>query len=162
VEAHVLRALRTEHGVSAQSARKALHYAERELGVERLLLSKDLSAGAGQLFLDRYGELIDLSPTGQIAMRHRLEAHLRRVEWDERKLPVRLYPFLASDAPSADRPIAIDPFVAFGRPIVVRRGITTGVIAQRVDVGETVEAVARDYDLSPEEVEQAILYERAA
>src|SRR5437867_2307373 len=54
IEAHVLRALRTEHGVSVKGVRKALAYAEAELKLDRLLLSQDLSAGAGRLFLDRY------------------------------------------------------------------------------------------------------------
>jgi hypothetical protein len=32
----------------------------------------------------------------------------------------------------------------------------------RIDAGETVEDIAADYDLGPEEIEQAALYERAA
>lgn len=162
VEAHVLRALRSDHGVSVKALRQALRFAEGELKVKRLLLSKELSAGGGRLFLDRYGELIELSASGQIAMRHVLEAHLRRVEWDQWQFPVRLYPFVAAEALSAERPIAIDPSLAFGRPVVLRRGITTAVIAERIDAGESIEALAADYDLSVAEIEAAILYERAA
>lgn len=162
IEAHVLRALRTDHGVSVRAVRQAVRYAEEQLDVERLLLSPELSANAGRLFLERYGELIELSASGQIAMRQVLEAHLRRVEWDAWQFPVRLYPFLTSEALTADRPIAIDPVIAFGRPVVRNRGITTATIAEQIDAGEAVEAVAADYDLTPAEVEQAILYERAA
>jgi uncharacterized protein (DUF433 family) len=36
------------------------------------------------------------------------------------------------------------------------------VIAERIDAGESVEALAEDYDLAPAEVEEAVLYERAA
>jgi len=162
IEAHVLRALRTEHGVSVAAVREALEYAETTLEVERLLLSKDLSAAAGRLFLDRYGQLIELSASGQIAIRQVLEAHLRRVEWDRWKFPVRLYPFVSGDIVTGARPIAIDPAVAFGRPFIASRGVTTAVIAERIDAGESLEAVAADYDLEPEEIEQAIVYERAA
>jgi uncharacterized protein (DUF433 family) len=162
IEAHVLRALRTEHGVPVKAVREALRYAERELRVERLLLRKELAAGGGRLFLDRYRELIELSASGQIAMRQVLETHLRRVEWDEWRFPVRLYPFLSSDTLTEARPIVIDAAVAFGRPIVVSRGVTTAVIAGRIDAGETVEAVAADYDLSLADIEKAILYQRAA
>ena len=35
-------------------------------------------------------------------------------------------------------------------------------IAERIDAGETVEAIAADYDLGPSEIEEAALYERAA
>ena len=39
IEAHVLRALRTEHGVALAELRKAITYAERKLQLPRLLLS---------------------------------------------------------------------------------------------------------------------------
>jgi uncharacterized protein (DUF433 family) len=161
IEAHVLRALRTEHGVSVKNVRKALKYAERELSIGRLLLRRELSSHAGQLFLDRYGQLIGLSTSGQMAMRVVLEQHLRRVEWDEWQFPIRLYPFLASEVTSLGRPIAIDPVVAFGRPVLVKRGVTTEAIAERIDVGESVEDLAGDYDVTAEEIEQAVVYERA-
>jgi len=162
IEAHVLRSLRTEHGVPVKALRSALAYAEKELGIERLLLRRELRAEAGRVFLDRYGELIELSASGQLAMRRLFEEHLKRIDWDAAKLPVRLYPFLSAAAPSEDRPIAIDPRIAFGRPIVLRRAITTSAIAGRIDAGESVADVAADYDLAQAEVEQAILYERAA
>jgi uncharacterized protein (DUF433 family) len=160
VEAHVLRALRTEHGVSVDALRRALKYAETELEIDKLLLSKDLLTHGGRLLLDRYGKLIDLS--GQLAMQKVLEHHLRRVEWDANKLPLRLFPFVSTDSHSSDKPIAIDPLIAFGRPIVQRAGVSTSAIAGRLDAGESVEALAADYDLTPTEIEQAAVYERAA
>ena len=45
---------------------------------------------------------------------------------------------------------------------MARQGIATGIIAERIDAGETVEELARDYDLSPSEIEEAVLYELAA
>lgn len=162
VEAHVLRALRSEHGVPVPAVRKALRYAEKELGIEHLLLRRDLQTEAGRLFLERYGQLIDLSNSGQLAMKKMLEAHLRRVEWDPTRLPVRLYPFLARSESDDNRTIAIDPRVAFGRPVVRRAGVSTHAIVQRLDAGESVAAIADDYGLTQAEVEQAALYERAA
>jgi uncharacterized protein (DUF433 family) len=75
---------------------------------------------------------------------------------------VRLYPFLWAAASSEERPIVIDPRIAFGRPVVLRKVISTFAIAERIDAGETVEDIAADYDLGPSEIEQAVLYERAA
>jgi uncharacterized protein (DUF433 family) len=162
VEAHVLRALRTEHGVSIPDLRKALRYAENELGIEHLLLSRDLQTEAGRLFLERYGQLIDLSNSGQLAMQKMLDAHLRRVERDPQRLPARLYPFLTGGESDSEWPIAIDPQVAFGRPVVRSAGVSTQAIVQRLDAGETVGEIAADYRMTPAEVEQAALYERAA
>ncbi|MEX1204206.1 MAG: DUF433 domain-containing protein [Rhodospirillaceae bacterium] len=161
IEAHVLRSLRTDHGVSVEKLRKALDYAEKHLKIERLLLRKELCTDAGQVFLDRYGKLINLSASGQFAMRRLFEEHLKRVEWDEWKFPVRLYPFLSTDTPAQERSIAIDPNISFGRPVVLRMGVSTSVIAERIDAGEALDVLAADYDLSPEEIEQAVLYERA-
>lgn len=162
VEAHVLRALRTEHGVPIKAVRTALRYAERELNVTRLLLSEELCASGGELFLDRYGELINLSRSGQLAMKAVLEAHLRRVEWDSKQLPARLYPFVRGESADAPRLIAIDPLIAFGRPVIATRSVSTQAIADRIDAGESVEDLAHDYQVSPTEIEEAVLYQRAA
>src|SRR5262249_22824767 len=155
---HVLRSLRTEHGVPVKALRSALTYAERELGIERLLLRPELRTDAGKVFLDHYGELIELSASGQLAMRQLFDEHLKRIEWDSSKAPVRLYPFLSAAAPSDARPVVIDPRIAFGRPVVARKAITTAMIAARIDAGESVADIASDYDLAPPEIEQAILY----
>lgn len=162
IEAHVLRSLRTEHGVSLKDLREALAYAERNLDIERLLLNKRLRTEAGQVFLEQYGKLINLSASGQLAMRKVFDEHLKRVEWGEWQFPIRLYPFLLSTSESAARPIAIDPQIAFGRPMVVRMGVSTRAIADRIDAGETVNELASDYGLEPPEIEEAVLYERAA
>lgn len=161
IEAHVLRSLRTDHGVSIKALREAVSYAERSLQLEHLLLSKELRTEAGRVFLERYGELIELSASGQLAMRRLFDEHLKRVEWDEWQFPIRLFPFV-SGAMLSDKPIAIDAHVAFGRPIVLRAGITTAAIADRIDAGEKVSELATDYGLSEAEIEQAVLYERAA
>ncbi len=162
IEAHVLRGLRTDHGVPVKALRSALSYAEGALGVDRLLLRPDLRADAGRLFLERYGELIELTASGQLAMRWLFDEHVNRVEWDSSKLAVRLYPFLWTAAPTDERPIAIDPRIAFGRPVVLPKCISTSAIADRIDAGESVDDIAADYELRPTEIEQAIVYERAA
>lgn len=162
IEAHVLRALRTEHGIPIKEVRQALEYAERKLNIDRLLLSSELSAGAGRLFLERYGELISLKPAGQLALRQVFEAHLRRIDWDRSKFPVRLHPFVAAEPQSDSTPIVIDANISFGRPVMERAGVSTATIAERIDAGETIKAVADDYGLTVAEVEQAVVYERAA
>jgi uncharacterized protein (DUF433 family) len=162
IEAHLLRSLRTDHGVSIKAARQALSYAEKSLGVERLLLRKELRTNAAKVFLDRYGALIELSASGQIAMRQLLDENLKRVEWDDWQFPFRLYPFLSVDASSGEKPIAIDPKIAFGRPVVLRVGVSTASIVERIDAGETVDDLATDYGLNASEIERAVLFERAA
>jgi uncharacterized protein (DUF433 family) len=161
IEAHVLRSLRVEHGVGIKEMRTAIRYAESTLRIERLLLHKDLHAHAGEVFLDKYGELLNLSASGQLAMRRLLAEHLKRVEWDQRQFPMRLYPFISGES-SSNKPIAIDPTIAFGHPVVLRTGVSTNAIAERLDAGESVIELAEDYGLTAAEIEEAVLYERAA
>ena len=162
VEAHVLRALRTRHGVALRHVRPALSYAESELGINRLLLSNELQTSGGELFLERFGQLINLSKSGQLAVKKLLEAHLKRVERDEHELPRRLYPFLTGELADGPRTIVIDPRISFGRPTVVGTGISTAVLAQRIDAGETVADLAGDYGMDIATIEEAVVYEKAA
>jgi uncharacterized protein (DUF433 family) len=161
VEAHVLRSLRTEHGVPLEAVRTALRYAERKLGIHQLLLREELRTSGGELFLDRYGELVNLSASGQLAIRKIFETHLQRVEWGALRSAVRLYPFVLAES-SDDKPIVIDPQISFGRPIIEKASVSTRTILDRIDAGERVEDLARDYELTAEAIEEAVVFERAA
>lgn len=163
VEAHVLRSLRRDHGVPIRDVRSAIHYAEQELGVDRLLLDKRLLTHGKELFLERYGELLSLSRADQIVLRRVFEDHLARVDWSTHRFPIRLHPFTGEDhGRAAPRAIAVDPQIAFGRPVVASAGVTTQVITDRINAGEELEEVAEDYGITVEEAEEAILLERAA
>jgi uncharacterized protein (DUF433 family) len=93
-----------------------------------------------------------------VALRGR--EHSAFVERDESGLPVRLFPYYAR-CPPASRIVAIDPRIAFGRPVILRTGVSTRAIKGRIDSGESPAAVAADYDLTDEEVRQALLFERS-
>lgn len=162
VEAHVLRALRTEHGVPMQHVRKALEYAEAECGINRLLISDELRAAPGEMFLREYGRLLSLSRSGQLAMERVLEMFLRRLSRDIKGIPIRLYPFVAPDIADDRRVITIDPRLAYGRPAIASKGVSTAILTERVNAGESVEELARYYGLDVADVEEAILYERRA
>jgi len=161
IEAHVLRSLRTDHGVALTEVRQALSYAERELRISRLLTRPELRASGGELFLEHYGELVNLSASGQLAMKRMFERHLARIEWSSLQTASRLYPFLTGEA-ADERPIVIDPAVSFGRPVVSGAFVSTRAILERIDAGETVEEVAGDYQVTVATIEDAVIFERAA
>ena len=158
IEAYTLRALRTKHRVSIEAARKAIDFAEQTFHIERLLLNPALRASAGDVFLEKYSNLINLAGAGQSAMKIILKGHLKRITFDEFSLPARLYP-VDTDTRNV---IVIDPRIAFGRPIIARRGISTAAIVDRINAGESEKEVAKDYGLKMAEVEEAIVYEQAA
>ena len=161
VEAHVLRALRTRDGVRMTAVRKAIDYAEKELGIKRLLLSDELRTSGQDIFLDRLSQLITLSRSGQLAMRQLLGVYLRRVDRDDDALPFRLYPLRPAWSEDT-KPIVIDPRVSFGRPTVAGSGISTAALVDRYDAGESFQALAHDYRLEIRQIEDAVFYERAA
>lgn len=157
VECHTLRALRTKHGVSIQSALVAKEAAKRACSTERLFLSDQLLTNAGEVFLEKYGDLTNVTKSGQLAMKAILKELLKSIDRDEFHLPKRFHP-----VDGENRIIAIDPYIAFGRPVISCRGISTGAIVARLDANETEEEIANDYNLTLEDIRQAAIYERAA
>ena len=157
IEAYTLRALRTKHSVSIEKARQAMDVAADAYNTQRLFLCPELRTGAGELFLEKYGELIHLTKAGQRAMKHILDDHLTRIEFDDLRIPARLYP-----ADPRTQVIVIDPRIAFGRPVISRRGISTAAIVDRINADESEEEIAKDYSLTLEEVKEALVYEQAA
>ena len=165
IEAYVLRALRVDHRLKMPAVREALDYAQREFGISRLLLSAELQAAPGNVFLERFGKLINLNRSGQLAAKQLLDAVLQRVKRNPEGLPERMFPAASYDVNAlrhSPQLIVIDPEVSFGRPILAGKGVRTASIISRIDAGEDPQDVARDYGLEPEELEAAISYERAA
>ena len=171
VEAHVLKAIRTRHGVPMRGVLIALNQARKVHGVERLFLSDELrtverrpedaaSKSVGALFLEKLGEVEQISEGGQLVIRNALTRHLERIERDGSGMPVRLFPFVSH---SSARDVLIDPRVSFGRPVLVKRGIRISTLADRIEAGESIEHVADNYGLDPADIERALdFFEQAA
>jgi uncharacterized protein (DUF433 family) len=94
-------------------------------------------------------------------MRQIVQAHLKRIDRDAMGLPVRLYPFTRKRELDEPRAVVIDPFVSFGRPVLAGTGISTTVVAERFKAGEAMEDLARDYERSLLEIQEAIRCELA-
>ncbi len=156
VEAHILDAIRREHNISLQKVRRALDYVTRHFQSQHALAEQQFETDGLDLFVQKYGQLINLSQTGQLAIRSLLEAHLRRIERDTSGLPVRLFPFTRKRQPDEPRVVVIDPYVSFGRPSLVGTGIATAVIAERYKAGESIDELAGDYGRDRLEIEEAI------
>jgi uncharacterized protein (DUF433 family) len=57
------------------------------------------------------------------------------------------------------RIIAIDPQVAFGRPVITGSRIPTAEIAERFKAGESLKDLSSDFRRSIEEIEEAVRVE---
>lgn len=159
VEVWILSAIRKEHGVSMQRTRKAVDYVERELGIERPLIRAEFKTNGLDLFVDHLGATLKVSDrSGQLSLRQLVSRHLTRVGYDHGRA-ASIHPFVRSfDSPTQEQPCAvlIDPRYGFGRPVIDGTGIRTEIVASRYKAGESIAALADDYSISIEKVEEAI------
>jgi len=142
--------------------RRAVAYAEEEFGIDRLLISDQLEAAPGEMFLREYGRLTSLTYSGQFAIEAVLRKFLHRLTRDVRGLPMRLYPFISPNAYDDRRVIVIDPRLSYGRPSIASRAISTAILAERVNAGEKIQELAESYGLDSADVEEAIVFEGIA
>ena len=161
VEAHVLNAIRRTHHIALPKVRNALDYLRRQLGSPRPLVDRQFATDSVNLFIEYYGRLMNITQPGQFAMREFLSEHLKLIRRDPQGMPKRLLLFPAHAA-RRDRhaPIMIDPKISFGRPVLVGTGISTTVLAQRFEAGETMDELAEDYGRPRAQIEEAIRFER--
>lgn len=158
LELHVLRAIRRQHGVDMRRVRTAIDYLAEHYGHRHPLIDEKMETDGSHLFIEKLGRLENISKHGQLAMRELMDVHLKRIEWNKKGVAVRLFPFtrLKGDLAVAPRFVAIDPRVAFGRPVINGTRIPTAEIIERFTAGESQESLVHEYGRSAEEIEEAI------
>ncbi len=86
-----------------------------------------------------------------------IRAYLERIDRDAKGLPIKLYPFIRTQAPREQpRSVVIDPRVSFGRPVIAGTGIPTAVLAEQFKAGDPVPVLAKEYGADEEAVWDAI------
>ncbi len=157
-EAHVLNAIRRRHEVPLKQVRAALQtLAERYPSTKYPLISRAFLTDGVDLFVEEFGEIVNISRGERQHLQHVLESHVRRIDFSTGDLPVRLFPFSsASFDESERRSIVIDPNIAFGRRVIFGTGIRTEIVAERYAAGERMEDLADDYGRTLDEIEDAI------
>jgi uncharacterized protein (DUF433 family) len=142
--------------------RRALDYLRRELRVEHPLTDEQMETDGKRIFVRRLGQLIDAASWGQVAMADLLDIRLARIERDASGIAVKLYPFTRRkpDALAAARTeprlIALDPSIAFGRPVIAGSRIPTVEVAERYKAGDSIEHLVAEYRRPQAEIEEAI------
>jgi uncharacterized protein (DUF433 family) len=154
VEVHVLASMRRKHALQLAAIRKAVRYVHDALNVEHPLATEQFKTNGLDLFVERLGKIINVTREGQLGMKAVLAGSLARIEYDERGRAVRLFPLLRRvDAP---KNIVIDPRRAFGRPVIVGTAVPAADVRARFDAGDSVDELARDFDLAPALIEDAL------
>lgn len=165
-ELHVLAAIRRKHEVKMPSIRRAIEYlaacAGQAMDKHHPLISRALETDGLDLFIEQYGQLINISRAGQTAMREIISAALRRIDRDPAGVPIKLYPFTRAAIGDTPMMVVIDPALSAGRPVINGTGLATQLIAERYKAGESISDLAYDYERGNEEIEEAIRCELQA
>jgi uncharacterized protein (DUF433 family) len=159
VEAFVLSSLRRKHKIDLYKIRIAIRALQREFHSTHPLAEHEFETNGIDIFVQKYGSLIDVGHDGQLAMRQLLEGYLRRVEHDIAGKAARLYPFIRLNGTEQPRNVVINPYVSFGKPVIAGTGLPTRVVAARFKAGDSIPQIASDYGRREEEIDDAIRYE---
>ena len=160
VEAHVLRIVRETHQVKLDKVRKALNYMSQQFGTNHPLVTKKFQTDGVDLFVDEMERLVNVSRSGQLAMRDTLKNLLTRVEWNAEGIANRFFPVIEwVPEPGNDKIIFLDPSIRFGKPVIAEKGVPTAALVSLIDAGDEIEDVAYEFDCTPEQVKAAIRFE---
>lgn len=163
-ELHVLSALRRHYRVPLRNIRRAVEYVRGHTDHAYPLIHAKFQTDGVDLFLHELGVVVNASRGGQLGMKDILSAYLHRIDFGQDGLATRLFPFLPAMGPEAPlekmpRLVMVDPRVAFGRPVIAGTRVTTRILAERFQAGDTTVDMSEDYGITREVIEGAIAYE---
>jgi uncharacterized protein (DUF433 family) len=166
VELYVLESLREIHDIGLGRIRRSVEELRIEKPSKFPLADYQLATRGRRIYLEGEGdELVNLTSGGQHAFKAILNPFLRRVERNAAGIAERLFPFTSrrhqQNPDQAPRIVVIDPFVAFGMPVLVNSRISTAFLMSRKNGGASISKLARDYGRSEVEIEEAISLEEA-
>jgi uncharacterized protein (DUF433 family)/DNA-binding transcriptional MerR regulator len=158
IEAGLLRQYRREHHVPMAELRAFIDLLRDRMGVPYPLAHHRPFIADRQLVLEAQGEA-GLDPdfclvavvNGQLILTAPSQEFVDRVIWSD--------DIATAWRPAADRrsPVVVDPAMRFGKPSV--KGVSTEVLWEYSEAGETSEETAAAFGLSVGEVRWAVAYE---
>ena len=116
--------------------------------------SSILTDGKGVLFTGEIGNIIQADETLQITIKEVLAPFCKKIEFDRNALAKSFFPL------GRDHDVLVDPHRQFGQPIVRGTNILTETIFNLHRGGESVDFIARIYDLTYRQVQDAITFQR--
>jgi len=157
VEAYVLSSMRRDFNVELPVIRTSVDFVRSHMNVKRPLLTEDFYTDGVSLLVEKWGNLVDASRQGQLAMKTVVMDSLERVERDEAGLVQRLYPWRRSV--DEERVIELDPRRALGRAVVIGTSISIDVLRSRHRAGDSVKQLAKAYALDENKVAAVVAWD---
>jgi uncharacterized protein (DUF433 family) len=162
IEAGLLREYRRTHGVPMAELRAFIDLVRERYAVPYPLADRRPFVGGRELLVEAQDEsglaaefCLVAEVRGQYVLTPPAESFFTRVTWDEDNLAAEWRPH---DDPLS--PVRMNPDIRFGRPAVV--GITTEVLWEHDQAGESTDEIAAEFELPGETVRWALAYETSA
>lgn len=175
VEAHILEAAR-RRGVSTKRLRIAVEWANDQLPGPHPLLTHEFKTAGRRVFVQKLAEgTIEASRYGQVfslKMAPTLKKFLTSIVRGPDDLPIEIHPIRPAPVRSKpqmddgkdkrvyvqESPLAINPKICSGRPVVKGTDVLASVLSHRVHASESLSDLARDYDLDIREIYKVVKY----
>jgi len=158
LDCHMLAAMRTLYDLRLPKIRKAVAYLSSHSNFRHPLIEEPLYTNRIDVLIKEMDRLVNISRGGQFVIPEIVGVHLARIERDPKGL-FKFFPFVRERSAGEPKFIVIDPAIGFGKPVIAGTGISTAVIASRFNARESVPALAEEYGLEPQQVEEAIRWE---
>ncbi|MFM6395323.1 MAG: DUF433 domain-containing protein [Planktothrix sp.] len=158
IEAHVLSAIWRLHQdpFPLNEVHVALDYLNQKFSVPHPLAKLEFETKGVYLFVENFGGLLNISPTEKLALKEVFYQFLSRIERDRSGLPIKLFPFTRNFDQNAPKMVVIDPYISFGRPVLIKTGIPTIILAERYKAGESIKELVKDYQCDSALIEEGI------
>ena len=159
LECYMLSSMRAIYDVRIPKVRKALATLAKYVQHKHPLVEQAFQTDRRDLFIEHLGNIVNLSKDQQILIPGVMEYYLERIERDPRGL-FKFYPFVMGRTQDEPRLILINPAVGFGKPVIAGTGISTAVVASRFNARESIDDLASEYRVEPQQIEEAIRWEQ--
>jgi uncharacterized protein (DUF433 family) len=109
-----------------------------------------LTDGKSILYSLEDGTTLKADATVQIAFKEIIESFCRKIEFSDDLLAEKFYPL------GKQHHIVVDPHHQFGQPVIVNTNLRAATLHDLFMAGETPEMIARLYEITVEEVNDAV------
>lgn len=159
LECHALAGMRKIYNLKLPKVRSALRKVSEQFPQSHPLITEVFLTDRKDLFIERMGQIVNVSRQEDQLSLDFYRMHLERVETDSKGL-FKFFPFVVGPRHSEPKIIEIDPMVGFGKPVIAGTAISTAIIASRFNARESITSLAEEYGCTPQQIEEAIRWER--
>lgn len=180
-EAHILDAARRQH-VPPKRLRLAVEWANETLPGPHPLIRNEFATAGQRMFVDklqrRKSATVEASRGGQIVdlrLAPVLKKFLKTIIRGDDHLPIEIHPIRPAPPKKTakavlppkkgplrsyvrESPLAINPAICSGRPVVKGTDVLASILRHRAHAGEPLSDLARDYGLDIREIEEVVRY----